>query len=445
MSLKYRDNNLKDPYTAIANCVRDNEKGYAGFLVRGVISDTKNNMPKMLICVVEAIPSTSNVESNDEEYDYDNVSIFRERWDTARLAEFLDDLQKGKIFGAFSVPTSSNHWTREHLPLSNRFMLQAGQVFYANLFNEAVRQGDPLLALEQPYYPDLDAAICDWFSFPTFHGWSDSRIGQLLFLFPETRAYFKDVKLKKECLDVYVGGTKSLKPNLLTKGAWWLDGKIAHFEAPVNSAIAKICVPREADRLEYFLMDKSGHVYDFQKESRYGHDGLGRHRLGRAAFDVVDVITKAIEAGEGENVEFKPFVDIEHQKMAEIFRAVCAFANGKGGWVFLGISDDCEILGIGAGLQKWAKAKPDDAALEKYEGAIKNRIRSKVVGDMPLNVDSGVINDAIITVITVGQSKDKPVYIDGESVVYLRRGASCAKVPPPMVVSLFQNRQSITD
>ena len=65
---------------------------------------------------------------------------------------------------------------------------------------------------------------------------------------------------------------------------------------------------------------------------------------------MVKNVMKIIDAGESETVEFKNSFD------REAIESLAAFANTKGGRVFIGISDDGKIRGVISGnetIQSW--------------------------------------------------------------------------------------------
>lgn len=71
-----------------------------------------------------------------------------------------------------------------------------------------------------------------------------------------------------------------------------------------------------------------------------------------------DRLLKAIAEGEGERTEFKEFVDLprgkeplaDKDKFMQLLRTAAAFANTAGGTLYVGVSDDCEIVGVDQGV-----------------------------------------------------------------------------------------------
>jgi hypothetical protein len=89
-----------------------------------------------------------------------------------------------------------------------------------------IAQG-PLLAPGEPYYPDLHEAAGHWLPFPVYHGQSDARNQEVIFLLPEARAFFTDAKLRDGFLEISVGGTAAAGTALTVKGAYWQDKSCA--------------------------------------------------------------------------------------------------------------------------------------------------------------------------------------------------------------------------
>ena len=63
-------------------------------------------------------------------------------------------------------------------------------------------------------------------------------------------------------------------------------------------------------------------------------------------------IKKIISRGEGNNIEFKA---CQTELGSSVYETVCSFLNHSGGYIIIGVSDDCEILGL------------SDDSIEKYK------------------------------------------------------------------------------
>ena len=107
-----------------------------------------------------------------------------------------------------------------------------------------------------------------------------------------------------------------------------------------------------------------------------------------------------------------------------------AFANTQGGRIFLGIDDDCGLLGIDEPLSKWAQSQAGEVACNRYFGALLGRIRDVVVGDPGIRFMQTLIDDYRIAIIEVSAAQEKPICIHQDKYLYIRRGSSNSKASP---------------
>jgi len=118
----------------------------------------------------------------------------------------------------------------------------------------------------------------------------------------------------------------------------------------------------------------------------------------------------AISLGEGFTVEFKK------SGTTHIGRELCAFANATGGTIFIGVTDDGEIVGV----SKHNKLKP----------AIQSIARSI---EPALIVDVESVGGVLV--VSVPAQRSKPYSFSGK--FYLREGASSQQLGRDEIRSLF--------
>jgi len=115
-----------------------------------------------------------------------------------------------------------------------------------------------------------------------------------------------------------------------------------------------------------------------------------------------------IQRGEGQHVEFKVRVP---SKVRELTEEICAFANADGGYLFIGIDDNGQIVG----------ADLDNDRRSVIQGAI-YEISPSLQCDI-YNVD---LSDKDVWVIEVPSGKYKPYIVSGT--IYVRQGANSQKL-----------------
>ena len=312
-------------------------------------------------------------------------------------------------------------------------MPSAGQVWITKFADVTLNLTDTLIAPHQPFYPDIFEAVKHWLSYPIHLRGNDFRKGEIVLLFPETRAYLADATSEDGVMNIRIAGTKVKELSLELKGAWWDETGIHHFEINVNNCLAQLSIPVLANRLEYVLIDSNGEVYDRQYEDGYRHTGLGRKRIVNGDQALEEIVRLACREGEGLQIEFKPFIDLENGKFKEITKTVVAFANAQGGRIFIGIDDECGLLGIDKKLGEWAVANPNETECQRYLGAIGGKIRNGVMGEPILHFKQAVVDGHRIAIIEVDEAKVKPISIRDDKDkyhLYIRRGSSNSKATP---------------
>lgn len=136
-----------------------------------------------------------------------------------------------------------------------------------------------------------------------------------------------------------------------------------------------------------------------------------------------------IDAVEGEHVEFKEMVNDSAVK------TVAAFANSGGGRIYVGVSDDGEILGL----------DDVDGELLKLTDRMRTTIRPDVL--MMTSVDVESFADKRVIVVAVQKGSKRPYYLVSKGLraegVYVRSGA--ASVPSSETAILHMIQESAGD
>jgi hypothetical protein len=146
-----------------------------------------------------------------------------------------------------------------------------------------------------------------------------------------------------------------------------------------------------------------------------------------------ELITKSkvesdLGKGEGDQIEFKPFISAGNPKESEIVETVIAFANTSGGRVYVGVEDrDASLLGS-IELRKTFKGSEDDA-LKALANRLRLLISNRVVPTPRVLVEDIRIFEAPLVTITVEPGGN--THCDGQNnQVWVRRGASNMRPKP---------------
>lgn len=435
-----REYNFANPYQWLKEYLKDGKDHYIGYYCRGACVG-EGDEAKMVIAIIEAIPSHSNRSISEIDHVYDNVSLFREMWNHKKLLEELARMEQGRLpWGPFPFKSAENQqWRKEQLPLKNDYMSSAGYMLSTTFVDNAYLPGEILVRAGQPYYSNTEEAVKDCIDLVQYHGNSDGRNGQIIFLFPEVRAYFSDIHVDDDEIELHIDGTMVDSAEFLVSGAWWSRDGIHHFEKNVSEGRANLTVPRDSDRLEYVLIDRMNRIYDYQSEYGDRHTGLGRRLRSSVDDALTKLLAEALQHGEGERYEYKEFVappdkkkggKLQNEKFYEILKTVCAFSNNVGGSIFIGINDDCEVVGVRGGLARLKHEEATIAVVNEYSTAIKTGIRDFIVGVHELSVEHVSVNSEAIVIVRVGKNPNMDTHIKDENVVYYRRGSNNTKIPP---------------
>ncbi len=128
-----------------------------------------------------------------------------------------------------------------------------------------------------------------------------------------------------------------------------------------------------------------------------------------------DEILALIQAGETEYVEFKSslrwdFCEEKVNKVLEdvIMKSIAAFSNAKGGTLFIGVTDDLEIIGLASDIKTLRKQDID--YFELHLRKLINNQYGISFANNHLNVQFPVFDELCICVIQINPA-DEPLYL----------------------------------
>lgn len=283
-----------------------------------------------------------------------------------------------------------------------------------------------------PFAVDIAAAARQWLKEPaTRHdGVSLNSYGVVI---PDYRARLRDIKLDGGALHMAVEIPRPF-PVYCAIEAVDLDGQpVTPEPVPVgDDGTAVVELGRALRALEVYLFDNAGNVLDDYIES--GHSlSWGRSVLnpGRYPGDAAHLaLDQAREACEGQRIEFKEWVPLSRTepKAAELLKTVVAFANAEGGALYIGVTDESEVVGVGAPLLK---------ALSTEHGGNLDRLRDVYTVWLRRLIAEGVLPSPLtptpeftwvddvghwVLRVTVSVGRDQPYYLSESNEFYIRRG-----------------------
>jgi len=127
-------------------------------------------------------------------------------------------------------------------------------------------------------------------------------------------------------------------------------------------------------------------------------------------------VQQLIRQPEGDTLEFKVRVDF-----TAVLQTVCAFLNGEGGQLIIGVSDEGQVIGL--------------AAAEKVREKLLHRLQTQLAP--PPNATVSIVNVAgqQVLLLEVAPGRDRP-YIY-QNAIYVRKGGTTSKASPSEIVQLI--------
>lgn len=161
-----------------------------------------------------------------------------------------------------------------------------------------------------------------------------------------------------------------------------------------------------------------------------GHVRLtsGAHVSARAGgLTLVEQAEADLRAGEGDEIEYKPFIDIKDSKEREVIETIIAFANTRGGRLYVGVDDE----GVPQESAKLRKAGKGDigSALNSLMSRVRELARERIKPVPQIGVQSLTVFGAELILVDVAKGNSRP-YSSINHDVFIRKGASNLRPDP---------------
>lgn len=292
---------------------------------------------------------------------------------------------------------------------------------------------------------DLGEAAAEWLGIPYFRQYSNpsNRIDVTLI---DNRAYLAEMVLDGSTLSIRVHNRnpQQLHCTIVTRD-YHDERRRRTFKVSGGTVRTEIALP--AKSLDVYLTNDDGYCFDLYQEdtsrpfSRYSLLSSAGARDARVHTELL----AAREGGENERVEFKKWLplDREQPKSFELLRTACAFANSQGGDLFIGVSDELEIVGCAKGLAELARSlkRPRDDCRDQYLQLVRRVIAEGISPTVP--TETHWMNHAGLDVLRISIPRTGAVHHVVESNdTYVRRGANSKKATPPEIEALLKTVQA---
>jgi len=292
-------------------------------------------------------------------------------------------------------------------------------------------------------------AAAKWFSDPSFLGVNYVPNTYRVIL-PDRRAYLASLEASGNDLEVSV--ERAIQEQLYcTYNVRDLDGLTDEGIVTVTDGRASIGFKRSVRALEIDLVDAKSHRLDHYEENEF-RGSWGRtiyNQDVRAGDPRYGDLMKALEQGEGERIEFKPYLDFTQrdQKSKELLQTAVAFANSGGGSIYIGVTDDARVKGIDTKTLNTAlgpRVGSDAAALrDEYARLVRGVLTQGVTPPLELTIEG--VTHAVLWILRVGvkAGSQTPYAVVEDNDIRIRRGATNRKPTPSELRQLVRATRAV--
>ena len=307
-----------------------------------------------------------------------------------------------------------------------RFTIPSG---YGTAGNPPAPTGPMFSHADNFFARDIGDATAQWLSAPWLRDATQPADGIEVILHDDRAALGEAVR--EEDAIVVPLRRRNADPLLATAVQTDYAGARAHAIVPVTNGQLRIPVVGPVREFELYLHGENGFCFDWLSETQYGrtrpHSVLRPPSEDRPG---VEALATALDTGETEQVEFKEWIPTDRMKAksSELLRVVCAFANTRGGSIYVGVTDDLHVVGCAGplkGLGATLKLPVESSKIE-YSRNVVQTVSQGISPSIAVSVEW--IAHAGLDVLRI----DVPASLAIHHVVenretYVRRGASCAK------------------
>jgi hypothetical protein len=339
-------------------------------------------------------------------------SVFTKQ--TLKLDDFPEIPIKASFYGSDAIPSGGHH-ASEQWPC----------LFFSRDIEGETKGQLPYHALSKlglPLYPNSTEAIISFMGLKRYRDWHQLN-SNFEVRVPDFRARIKSLRLAGTRVTLEVESRELSESDLRAKFFCRNeDNSYNSDDLPINKGKATYVTETEPTIVEAHLLSAvDGEVID-TRSFNYKYPSLeGGIMIEDNVTQLIDIISR----GENENVEFKVMLAAKNRR--NFLASVVAFANTSGGTIFIGVRDDCKIVGFGEDV----KAKIEDLIDGNCEPSIKVQIKQ-----LPLQ------DNIPITIVEVPEGQNKP-YILANAGIFVRRGSSDRQIKRTELDDIITRRHGI--
>jgi hypothetical protein len=274
----------------------------------------------------------------------------------------------------------------------------------------------------------------------------------LRILVSDPRARIKELARNSKSMEIFVDGTK---PDMALTAVVQLTGFDGTRSEPINAPVlqrdgvrvAVVAAESPFQSVRTLLFGHDGFVYDESNESIARRSSRGYSLFGVQASHVDSDLTHILANGESDTVECKAWMptDSSDPKAIELLQTVCAFANGQGGTIWIGINDKMEVDGTARHLRKWGVSRKVSAiSLEDMRAEYSRTVRARIADGISPSVAIEIVwiefgGGEHVCRIKVGGTNRVQHHLITNNDIFVRRGASSRKARPDEIADVTRS------
>ena len=424
----------KEALSEVRTILEANNDFYSLAVLRGVYFKAPGGLKNALTKII-LMKKGAEEKEPDEKIEYKDIVLVKK---VIELEDFIIILEKLLceellMFDEYSCRIHITNLNKSHYP-SNDFFDWPGELFAFESERPNISQYQPLVKYSNPLFKDAYHAIDKWIDLHPFHGNSDARLGAVLIFLPEYRARINNIRYQDGKLFVKADFNIPRFDNVRCKALITTsNGEEIQESVDFKNEEVNLFISSPPVNTHIYLVTAEDRTLDFYEETPFRHSGKVRF-ISKGEIAEVSDIQALIMGGENEFVEFKEKVKEEKTKK-DLVKTAIAFANTKGGKIFIGVNDNAEIVGIDNEQKKNSRSK----VKEKYD----NILRDNAKKAFKFSTEFYKVSHKTILIIHVGEGEFKP-YATRDNDTFIRVGATDRKPDPDTELpTLFPKQEKL--
>ncbi len=253
----------------------------------------------------------------------------------------------------------------------------------------------------------------------------------------DSEAWLARIHFSLTALELHLAGTSLNRTKLKVVGS----GIRGYDDYPMQNIVSIPLPNGRPDYLKIALIKDNSWLDYFIDDKNFRSNPLNPRRMNVtfAEPEPMEKVRELIDRGEGRSIEFKAEISLSSGKLKWL-KTVAAFANGDGGSVILGVSDeDGSIVGINSMLPQYQNL------ISKFKDAITLAISDTIDPVPEYDFVDAHIDDRDILAINVHANLTRcyAIYLNKEvPTYYIRRGATTRVADNNEVQELIRSKSA---